>query len=174
MTINDHEWLLNDARSANDFFANKNGNHHCWSFPFHCLPSKFHTVPGYCYSDRLSFPGFRLSVTSRKCLPWSFLRMCYHPDSGLSVVLLPELLPSEVLADGAPFWPSYGLHCCFPPMVKRFRLSPSHVSGKFSVAEASLLSLRCQVQPSSEHFSVTGVRRFPAVLPSGFRLRLFR
>jgi hypothetical protein len=62
--------------------------------------------------------------------------VCYHPDSGLPVVLLPELLPSEVLADGAPFCPSYGLHCCFPPMVKRFRLSPLSVSGKFSVAEA--------------------------------------
>jgi hypothetical protein len=38
-----------------------------------CLPSKVPAAPGYCYSDRLSFPGFRLSVTSRKSLPSSFL-----------------------------------------------------------------------------------------------------
>ena len=81
-------------------------------------------------------PVFAFRLLSGNVCPGLSSQVCYHPDSGLPVVLLPELLPSEVLADGAPFCPSYGLHCCFPPMVKRFRLSPLSVSGKFSVAEA--------------------------------------
>ena len=38
----------------------------------------------------------------RKCCPDPSLRVCYHLDSGWSVVLPKELLPGEVLADGAP------------------------------------------------------------------------
>jgi hypothetical protein len=45
----------------------------CFGAPATALPSKFPAAPGYCYSDRLSFPGFRLSVTSRKSRPFSFL-----------------------------------------------------------------------------------------------------
>ena len=43
-----------------------------------------------------------LQLQPRKCCPDPSYRMCYDPDSGWSVVLLQELLPPEVLADGAP------------------------------------------------------------------------
>jgi hypothetical protein len=72
----------------------------------------------------------------RKCCPDPSLRVCYHLDSGWSVVLPLELLPGEVLADGAPSRSSCGSHCCFPPMINRVRLSPSAGFRKVPVAEA--------------------------------------
>jgi hypothetical protein len=47
-------------------------------------------------------PVFAFRLLPGNLGPFLSSRMCYHPDSGMSVVLLPELLPSEVLADGAP------------------------------------------------------------------------
>jgi hypothetical protein len=47
-------------------------------------------------------PVFAFRLLPGNLCPFLSSRMCYHPDSGMSVVLLPELLPSEVLADGAP------------------------------------------------------------------------
>jgi hypothetical protein len=45
---------------------------------------------------------FAFQLLFRKCCPGPSFRMCYHPVSGLSVVPPSELLPPEVLADGAP------------------------------------------------------------------------
>jgi hypothetical protein len=44
-------------------------------------------------------PVFAFRLLPGNVCPGLSSQVCYHPDSGLSVVLLPELLPSEVLAD---------------------------------------------------------------------------
>jgi hypothetical protein len=106
------------------------------------LPSKFPAAPGYCYSDRLSFPGFRLSVTSRKSRPFSFLTDVL--PSGFRNVRCPS-------SGIAPFR-SFGGRSALVTFVRVALLLPSDGetvqaftlsrSGKFSVAEASCLSFR--------------------------------
>jgi hypothetical protein len=54
-------------------------------------------------ADRLSFPDYRLSADVQKMLPCPFLRMCYDPVSGMSVIPCSGIASVAVLADGAPF-----------------------------------------------------------------------
>jgi hypothetical protein len=123
----------------------------------------------------LSFPDFRLPASVRKCCPISFLRMCYHPESGVSVVS----------CSGIASFTGFGGRSALLILVRVALLLPSDDEpfsaftlpgpGKqAAVAEASDSPLRRQAQPSKEHLAVAGVGRFPSVLPSGFRLRSFR
>jgi hypothetical protein len=101
--------------------------------------------------------------------------MCYHPESGVSVVS----------CSGIASFTGFGGRSALLILVRVALLLPSDDEpfsaftlpgpGKqAAVAEASDSPLRRQAQPSKEHLAVAGVGRFPSVLPSGFRLRSFR
>jgi hypothetical protein len=135
--------------------------------PISLPSSKCRAVPGYGYSDRLSLPDFCLPASVQKMLPSPFLRMCYHPVSGVSVAPLPGI------TSGAGF----GGRSALLIVVRVALLLPSDDepvsafafpgSGKqAAVAEASDSPLRRQAQPSKEHLAVAGACRFPSVLPS--------
>jgi len=99
------------------------------------VPISLHSTGVSCRARLLllrpaSFPVFNLHLLARKVGPDPFSRSVTTgiPDGPL---FFSGIAPSEVLADGAPSCPSYGLHCCFPPMVKRFRLSLSSFPESF-------------------------------------------
>jgi hypothetical protein len=124
--------------------------------------------------DRLFFPDIRFSADIQKMLPCPFLRMCYHPVSGVSVIS----------CSGIASMAGFGGRSALLILVRVALLLPSDDepisafafpgSGKqAAVAEASDSSLRRQAQPSKEHLAVAGACRFPSVLSLRFRLLSF-
>jgi hypothetical protein len=99
-------------------------------------------VPGYGYSDRLSFPDCRFSAIVQKMLPWSFFPDVLPP--GFQTVRCPS---HEIASPG-----SFGGRSALLIFVRVALLHPSDdktvpafaftVFGKYPVAEAPASSFR--------------------------------
>ena len=108
---------------------------HKWEPSFLTIPISLHSTEVSC-DVRLRlllptrFPAFNLHLLCRKANP-HLSSLCFttgDPDGPLRFY---RISPLKVLADGASSWHSYGLHCCFPPIVVRSEFAPFLVPESF-------------------------------------------